>query len=442
MHRVVPALVFCLFPAVALGQPAKSAPICKSYFEALYYDQGGYRLGLSDSQIKWWLKNHEKKFASLCYSEDIGKVHYIIMWTTMASRSIYSKTVERTTQVQSSSTGTESGTYDVYGDFSAHGNYSGQSDVSTTATITHPETISVALSVNHCFIDVIRTFGPTVRDDIEKKRPAPPSVFGFEGRRGRSTSDPDASGQIGFALGRALTQEPTAHALQSALKYITSDFEQTANLEHERMATVNALTSKVHELSLASRLPESDEPACRQKIAQQIGANSEMLARLERRDFGDVESLFGQLCESNRSSSTATPSVAGNWTFTATSSRFGTQSSAVGTVAQNGSTISASLALSGSPCASSGSLSGTLDGDSITMTLTENGQGVTFTGMVASNGSSASGSYSAAAGGCTGGDMGTWAGKELTLPDGPGAAGQEPAGTRPETPALPIGGKR
>jgi hypothetical protein len=108
-----------------------------------------------------------------------------------------------------------SGTFDIYGDLSAHGSYSGQNDVSTTSTIIYAETVSVPFSIDHCFIDVVRTFGPTVRGDIENKRPAPPSVFGFEARRG----DPTASFGFGIA---ALTQEPTAHALQSALKYITS----------------------------------------------------------------------------------------------------------------------------------------------------------------------------------------------------------------------------
>lgn len=298
MHRAALILVVCfLFPTAVIGQQQKTVSLpCKSYFEALYYDQGGYRLGLSESQIKWWEKNHEKRFPSLCYSEDIGKVHYLVMWTTMATRSIYSKTVERTAQVQSSSTGTQSGTFDVYGDISAHGNYSGQSDTSTTSTITYPESVPVTISVDHCYVDVIRSFGPNVRDDIENKRPAPPSVFGFEAGRARSTSDPTASGQLGFALGRALVKEPTARALQSALEYITGDFEQGVELERERIATVSALTTEVHRLAAANRLPESSEATCSQKIAKQIGANAEMLARLERRDFSDVGNLFGQVC--------------------------------------------------------------------------------------------------------------------------------------------------
>jgi hypothetical protein len=55
-------------------------------------------------------------------------------------------------------------------------------------------------------------------------------------------------------------------------------------------------------------------------------------------------------------------------------------------------------------------MSGTLDGNSINMTLSENGQDVIFTGKVTNNGSSANGSYTAATGGCTSGDTGTWVG--------------------------------
>jgi len=104
-------------------------------------------------------------------------------------------------------------------------------------------------------------------------------------------------GIIGALIVKGLVKEPAAYALQKALEYITSDFEQNADIVHERMARVNALVAKVHELSVASGLPEAEGPACEQKITKQIGANSEMLARLEERDFSDVEKLFGQFCK-------------------------------------------------------------------------------------------------------------------------------------------------
>ena len=65
----------------------------------------------------------------------------------------------------------------------------------------------------------------------------------------------------------------------------------------DRMATVNALMAKVHELAVANRMPQSDETGCDTKIAQQIGTHKEMLSRVEHRDFEDVGKLFQELCE-------------------------------------------------------------------------------------------------------------------------------------------------
>ena len=112
----------------------------------------------------------------------------------------------------------------------------------------------------------------------------------------------------------------------------------------------------------------------------------------------------------NPFSSSDTPNIAGSWSISATSSKFGDQITATGTIAQDGSKISGSFSLAGDPCADSAAASGTLKGNSINMTLSENGQNVIFTGTVTNDGSSANGSYAAAAGGCTNGDTGTWVG--------------------------------
>ena len=114
----------------------------------------------------------------------------------------------------------------------------------------------------------------------------------------------------------------------------------------------------------------------------------------------------------NPFSSSETPNIAGGWSISATSSKFGNQITATGTIAQDGSKISGSFSLAGDPCADSASASGTLKGKSITMTLSENGQDVILTGTVTNGGSSANGSYSAAAGGCANGDTGTWMGNK------------------------------
>jgi len=116
----------------------------------------------------------------------------------------------------------------------------------------------------------------------------------------------------------------------------------------------------------------------------------------------------------NPFNSSEPPNIAGNWSLSVTSSKFGNQITATGTIAQNGSHISGSFSLAGDPCADAAAMSGTLDGNSINMTLSENGQDVTFTGKVTNNGSSANGPYTAATGGCTNGDTGTWVGNKTT----------------------------
>jgi hypothetical protein len=102
--------------------------------------------------------------------------------------------------------------------------------------------------------------------------------------------------------------------------------------------------------------------------------------------------------------------IAGNWTILSASSKSVAQRTFTGPVGQNGSSISGSLSISGSPCAQTGTLTGAVNASSITASLMENGQPVSLAGTVSSDGNSASGSYSAAVGGCTNGDVGTWSG--------------------------------
>ena len=114
----------------------------------------------------------------------------------------------------------------------------------------------------------------------------------------------------------------------------------------------------------------------------------------------------------NPFNSSEPPNIAGSWSISVTSSKFGNQITATGMIAQNGSHISGSFSLAGDPCADSAAMSGTLNGNSIKMTLSENGQNVMFTGKVMNDGSAANGSYAAATGGCTNGDTGTWVGNK------------------------------
>jgi hypothetical protein len=118
-----------------------------------------------------------------------------------------------------------------------------------------------------------------------------------------------------------------------------------------------------------------------------------------------VASVFVIGCGSSGTGNSGIINMAGSWNF-ATSSTRGT-TTGIGALAQTGSSISGTLALSGA-CATSGPFVATLSGTSITATLSENGQAVNLTGTVASSGSSASGTYTSATGGCTNADAGTW----------------------------------
>jgi hypothetical protein len=72
--------------------------------------------------------------------------------------------------------------------------------------------------------------------------------------------------------------------------------EQGPQVFPDRMATVNALNAKIHELAVANKLSDSEEAECNLKMSQQIGANRDMLGSVERLDFTDVERLFPAVC--------------------------------------------------------------------------------------------------------------------------------------------------
>src|SRR4029077_14802187 len=102
--------------------------------------------------------------------------------------------------------------------------------------------------------------------------------------------------------------------------------------------------------------------------------------------------------------------IAGNWNISTTSTKFLNQTALSGAIVQNGSNISGSLNISGSPCALVGGVTGTVNARSITASLNEDGQLLILAGIVSADGNSASGIYTAPAGGCTNGDAGTWSG--------------------------------
>jgi len=111
--------------------------------------------------------------------------------------------------------------------------------------------------------------------------------------------------------------------------------------------------------------------------------------------------------------------MAGNWQFSARSNMFGLAFSVTGQIAQTGNSVSGQLSITGTPCATTATFTGTLSSTGVlTMNLNENGQVVVFSGTLASDGNSASGTYSAPSGGCTNGDKGTWSGQRVSTSSG------------------------
>jgi len=111
--------------------------------------------------------------------------------------------------------------------------------------------------------------------------------------------------------------------------------------------------------------------------------------------------------------------MAGNWQFSARSNMFGLAFSVTGQIAQTGNSVSGQLSITGTSCATTATFTGTLSSSGVlTMNLNENGQVVVFSGTLASDGNSASGTYSAPSGGCTNGDKGTWSGQRVSTSSG------------------------
>ena len=55
--------------------------------------------------------------------------------------------------------------------------------------------------------------------------------------------------------------------------------------------------TKIHEFSVANGLPQSEEPACDDRISTRIGSDKAMLGRIEQRNFQDVGALFEEFCK-------------------------------------------------------------------------------------------------------------------------------------------------
>src|ERR1700712_5651158 len=115
--------------------------------------------------------------------------------------------------------------------------------------------------------------------------------------------------------------------------------------------------------------------------------------------------------------------LTGSWTFNSASAVYGVSSTATGQITQTGTSLSGQFAITGTPCATTATVSGTVVGTTVHITLTEGNQPLTLIGTVASDGSSGDGTYTSPAGGCAGGDRGSWSGTRAGIPGGPAIKG-------------------
>lgn len=135
--------------------------------------------------------------------------------------------------------------------------------------------------------------------------------------------------------------------------------------------------------------------------------------------------------------------LTGNWTLTFVSSK-NSSVTVSGTLTETGSTFSGTVTVTGS-CASSGMISGTLSGYAFTGTITESSpETISVTGTVATNYSSASGTYQvmSATGVCAAasGDSGTWTGTRASVSGTPYIGMVRPADRMPVQLTLHLKG--
>jgi hypothetical protein len=232
---VIPSMLAVLaFPGASFSQPPPQEHPCTAYFGVLQDDPkapGRYVARMTSSQANWYGNNGRKQYPGLCLS--LEKARYLIVWTVSTRARTFQTTETRTAQVNTSATEQESGTFNTYGGLSTWGRYSGTSSSSSTSTITYQESVPVTVTADHCSIYVLKSVGPTVWDDIRNKTPQPFAIFSTEARGPNRASDTGGSAAettgliLGTVISHALRREPTAHALDAALKFISTQRVET-----------------------------------------------------------------------------------------------------------------------------------------------------------------------------------------------------------------------
>ena len=213
-------------PSIALTA-GTTPPACSAYFGVLQDDPrapGRYVARMTNAQADWFQKTGGKQYPGLCLS--LERARYLIVWTVSTEARTIHETVNRTAQANTSTTGTENGTFSTYGSLSTWGTYSGHSSSSSTTSVTTQETVPVSMTTDHCYIYVLKSVGSTIWDDIHNKVPQPLTFFSTETRGGNKVTDTGGANALSIALGSAISRavrgDPTMHALEASLKFISA----------------------------------------------------------------------------------------------------------------------------------------------------------------------------------------------------------------------------
>ena len=216
-----------LFALPSFAQSSTPQAPCTAYFGVLQYDPkvpGLFVAAMSSSQAKWLAKNGQKHYPGWCLS--LEKAKYLIVWSIATQVTTTEHTVQRTARANTSTSGSERGTFDTYGALSTWGRYSGSFSSDSTSTFTYDEVVPVTTATDHCYIYILKSVGATVWEDVRNKTSQPRAIFSGEALRprpGSMESDPSGTAHIGYLFGK----EPTAHALDGELKFIFEHGAQT-----------------------------------------------------------------------------------------------------------------------------------------------------------------------------------------------------------------------
>lgn len=248
-------LAVLTYPAISFSQTHPIDAPCAVYFGVLQDDAkapGRYVARMTASQADWYAKNGRKQYPGMCLS--LEKAQYLIVWTVSTQTRTFRTTETRTATAATSTTGYESGTFSTYGSLSTWGTYSGSSSSSSTSTVRYQESVPVTIAADHCSAYVLKSIGPTIWTDIATKVPQPPAIFSTETRGPNKVKETGSdlatnSGLIlGTMLSHAVRREPTVHALDDALKFISTQpiralTAQAAQVSSPPASTVSSVVS-------------------------------------------------------------------------------------------------------------------------------------------------------------------------------------------------------